>query len=131
MVQIALVAWHAALPIGQELAHVADARAMIIDAGEQHRASRRAGGRDVEVAEEHALCRQRVEVRCRDLTAERAEITPAHVIGDDHQHVGAYGGGEEGRGAADQRRCGQRSGGGAQVGSFHAVTPSRNTWTRS
>ena len=75
---------------GQRLGHGADPGDVVVGAGEQHRAGRRAGRGGVEVGQAQAGDGQGVEVRRGDLAAEGADIGEAQVVGDDHQEVGAF-----------------------------------------
>ena len=89
VVEVALVAEHAALVGRRPLVHVAQAVEVRVDAAEQHRARRRAAGVGVEVGEAHAVLCQGVEVRRANLAAERAHVGKAHVVGEDDDDVRA------------------------------------------
>ena len=81
-VQVAAVAVVAAV-----LHHVADARLVRIQAGEQARPGRAAAGRVVELREPQAAGGQPVEVRRVDLAAVAADVREAHVVGEDDDDV--------------------------------------------
>ena len=106
VVEVALVAEQAALVGRRPLVHVAQTVEVRVDAAEQHRARWRAAGMGVEVGEAHAGLGQRIQVRRVDLTAERAHVGKAHVVGQDEHDVGpARRIGRQGGGGPHQRHC--------------------------
>jgi flavin-binding protein dodecin len=82
-----LVAGLSLLVVVRAPEHRAESGGVRVDAGEQHRASRRAGRRDEEAREQQAGARERVEVRRADLGAGHAEVGVAEIVRDDQQHV--------------------------------------------
>ena len=73
---------------------VLDAEALLIQAGDEPGAGRRALRRgDVAAREPHAVARELVEVRRADVLvhALHAEIGPAVVVGEDEEDVGRTG----------------------------------------
>ena len=77
------------------LHHVADARLVRVEAGEQGGAGGAAAGGVVEAGETEAVFREGVEVRGLDLAAVAADVGPAQVIGEDDDDVRLFGGVEE------------------------------------
>ena len=65
----------------------ADTGEVIVDAGHQHGASRRAGEACIEVCQQHALTGQPIDIRRGNLGTEDTEIAEAEVVGDDQQDV--------------------------------------------
>jgi hypothetical protein len=87
IVQMAFVAWLAELVVGLDLEHVAEAGEVVVDAGHQHGAGRRAGGPDVEVREVHSRVGEPVQVRGLDLAAEGADVTESQVVGQQDEDI--------------------------------------------
>ena len=65
----------------------AEAGGVMVAAGDERRARRRAQRRRVEVRVAEAVVGDPVERRRRDHATERRRRTEAHVVGDDQQHV--------------------------------------------
>ena len=74
---------------GHGLAQVADAIAVVVYPGEQHRAGWGAGGRRMEVSKAGSLLRQRVDIRRGNFAAKCANISKAPVVCDQYHDVGA------------------------------------------
>ena len=83
------VAGFAQMRLRHGLRQIAHAVAVVVDARQQHRAGWRAGGSHMKVGKAHALVRQRIQIRCRDLAAKSADIAKAPVVSDQHHDVGA------------------------------------------
>jgi hypothetical protein len=67
--------------------HLAHARLVRMEAGQQRGAGRAAARAVVELAETDAARGERVEVRGADLGAVAADVREAHVVGEDHDDV--------------------------------------------
>ena len=104
LVQMSFVARLAALIGRHEGDHVSESSEMTVDSRHQHRAAWRAGRGGVEIREDHAIGGQPVDIRCWDLAAEGADISPAEVVGDDDQYVRLDAGWGDGR-AALEAQC--------------------------
>lgn len=88
VIQVALVAGLADQLRRQRLGHGADTGDMVVGAGEQHRAGRRARRGGVEVGQAQAVQGECVQVRRGNFPAKRTEVREAHVIGQDHEKIG-------------------------------------------
>ena len=73
---------------GREVGDPAHAVAVVVAAGEQARARRRAERRGVEVREPHTAGREAVDVGGGDVGAVAADLREADVVEHDEQHVG-------------------------------------------
>jgi len=69
------------------LGHVADARLVRVETGQQRGARRAAARGVIELREAQAVRRERVEIRRRNLAAVAAEVGEAHVIHEDDDDV--------------------------------------------
>ena len=92
VVEHAEVTGSADMRLRDRLGHVAHAVAVVVDAGQQHRAGRRARRGDVEVGKAHAVPCQRVEVGRGDLAAVGADVAETPVVGQQQHDVGSRGG---------------------------------------
>lgn len=90
VIEPALIARHALV-----LRHVPDAGLMRIQSGEQRGPSGAATAGVVELRKAQAVLRQSVEMRCGDLRTIAADVGKAHVINEDDDDVGLFGGLEE------------------------------------
>jgi hypothetical protein len=68
-------------------AHHAETGNVVIGAGKQLRAGRRARQARIELRQHHAATRERVDVRRRDFTAESADVRVSEVVRDDQQNI--------------------------------------------
>ena len=73
---------------GREVGDAAHAVAVMVAPGEQARASRRAERGGVEIGEPHAVRREPVDRRRRDVGAVTADLRVADIVEDDEQDVG-------------------------------------------
>ena len=89
VIQVALVSRHTVLVRQVVFGHRAQAVEMIVDAGHQQGAGRRAGHLGVEAGETRTFRSQGVQIRRLDLAAECAEVTVPQIVGDDQKDVGA------------------------------------------
>ncbi len=86
-VQPSLVPRFATLIVGDQFSHIAQADYVVVHAGHQHAAGRRAHGTHVKVQELISLAGQAINVGRKDLAAVHTRVGPAHVISDDQQDV--------------------------------------------
>ncbi len=77
VIQVAFVARFADQFRGQRFGHGANTGDVVIGAGQQHRARRRAGRCGVEIGQAQAVLGQRIEVRRSDFAAERTDVGKA------------------------------------------------------
>ena len=75
------------LQLGLELGLRPDARQVVIRAGHQHRAGRRAARCRVEVCQAQAASGEPVEMGRGDLTAKAAQVRVTQIVGNDQQDV--------------------------------------------
>ena len=72
------------------LAHIADAVAVVVDPGQQHRTRRRTGSADMEVRKSHAAPRQFIQIWRLDLAAKCADIAETPVVGEQHDDIRSW-----------------------------------------
>ena len=90
VIQVSFVTRFAFLLGRQHLGHVAETGDVIICTGHQHRASRRATHRSVEIAEPHTLLGQDIEVGCLNLASKTSNIRVAHIITHNEQDIRSF-----------------------------------------
>ena len=79
------------LVANRELGQHAHTDSVMVAPGEDRGARRRTQRRHVEPVVAETVGRERVDVRCRDVGAEAAELREAEVVEDDDEHVGPVG----------------------------------------